>query len=102
MIYFQTRAELFQNYHKEENFDVMNALSMRKKNSHVKLDIPSQVDDPITFGLGGSSCCVEETPVEVEPVPTKSKNRRKQKKPSRREPSIKVQNPVHNFSAERK
>lgn len=89
----ETRAELFQNYHKEENFDVMNALSMRKKNSHVKLDIPSQVDDPITFGLGGSSCCVEETPVEVEPVPTKPKNRRKQKKPSRREPSIKDAGP---------
>ena len=74
----------------------MNALSMRKKNSHVKLDIPSQVDDPITFGLGGSSCFVEEAPVEVEPVPTKSKNRRKQKKPSRREPSIKVSNPYTN------
>jgi len=89
----ETRAELFQNYHKEENFEVMNALSMRKKNSHVKLDIPSQVDDPITFGLGGGSCCVEETPVEVEPLPTKPKNRRKQKKPSRREPSIKDAGP---------
>ena len=78
----------------------MNALSMRKKNSHVKLDIPSQVDDPITFGLGGSSCFVEETPVEVEPVPTKSKNRRKQKKPSRREPSIKVSNSSLNTNGE--